>query len=204
MHPGQTMKSQLRLQPPNHSQGGSSPSMRAATKSRYLQVPHSAAKKFWRKRRCVSIFCWNWLGFCNLFPNSIYLLRSPFLVYADKEQAKPGVFERLSMSSNSDGSRTGESEVRLIKIDKQHASTSSSIFSRLGGRDEFVTKTITKKITPVSGILKNSPTKKVRANLSATNLFRFETSCTLASLTKFPVCHSRLRFYPFFFYFHNR
>ncbi|CAD7086087.1 unnamed protein product [Hermetia illucens] len=89
------------------------------------------------------------------------ILAKKALLYADKEQAKPGVFERLSMSSNSDGSRTGESEVRLIKIDKQHASTSSSIFSRLGGRDEFVTKTITKKITPVSGILKNSPTKKV-------------------------------------------
>lgn len=77
------------------------------------------------------------------------ILAKKAMLYADKESVKPGVFDRLSVNDDHT-----DQLVQIVGLDKQM--TSTSIFSRLGGKSA-TSSTISPSC--ITGILKNTPKK---------------------------------------------
>lgn len=91
-------------------------------------------------------------------PKSQLLIENSSKVYADKEEQKQGIFERLEQTKK----KSVLPQLKVTGLNNMPTTSASSIFSRLGGKsDDFDLDD--EKAIGFAGILKSAP-KKVGSN----------------------------------------
>lgn len=89
-----------------------------------------------------------------LNPISRLLIEKSSKVYADKEEQKPGIFERLEQTKK----KSVQPQLKVTGLNSIPSTSVSSIFSRLGGKsDDFDLDD--EKAVGFAGILKSAPKK---------------------------------------------